>query len=227
MSTGTSSLRQTERRRGVCASACAATLALALAGPSFAASAPAPDNPPTGPRSEASPRIASAPVEGSTLAERATRAAATGASSPTPDAPVTAHTAVKPTADAHPAATKVVVTTPAPTATSTAPVQSQTSPATPASAATSEQRAAAPTPKRRAARPAPSEKRSAAPAPRVAAVPRDGTRLGLPIGTLTLSSVPAGGGQGALLAAAALLLVAAAAGGLVVGVAGRRLARIT
>jgi hypothetical protein len=57
-------------------------------------------------------------------------------------------------------------------------------------------------------------------------VPRDGNRLGLPIGTLTLSSVAADGGRGAMLAAAALLLVAAAAGGLVVGVAGRRLVRI-
>ncbi|HTK22802.1 MAG TPA: hypothetical protein VL264_01075 [Gaiella sp.] len=65
--------------------------------------------------------------------------------------------------------------------------------------------------------------RKPAPAPKVAAVPRDGSRLGLPIGALTLASDR---GQGALLAAAALLLVAAAAGGLVVGIAGRRLVRI-
>jgi hypothetical protein len=68
--------------------------------------------------------------------------------------------------------------------------------------------------------------RKPAPAPKVAAVPRDGSRLGLPIGALTLASVASDRGQGALLAAAALLLVAAAAGGLVVGVAGRRLVRI-
>jgi hypothetical protein len=58
-------------------------------------------------------------------------------------------------------------------------------------------------------------------------VPRDGSRLGLPIGTLTLSSVASDGGRSAMLVAAALLLIAAGAGGLVVGVAGRRLARIT
>jgi hypothetical protein len=57
--------------------------------------------------------------------------------------------------------------------------------------------------------------------------PRDGNRLGLPVGTLTLSAVTGDSNRAALLAAAALLLLAAGAGGLVVGFAGRRLARFT
>jgi hypothetical protein len=58
--------------------------------------------------------------------------------------------------------------------------------------------------------------------------PHDGSRLGLPAGTAAaLAAVAGDSGRTALLAAAALLLVAAAAGGLVVGVAGRRLARMT
>jgi hypothetical protein len=69
------------------------------------------------------------------------------------------------------------------------------------------------------------EKKTAV-ATKVVATPRDGNRLGLPLGALTLSSVASDGGREAMLAAAALLLVAAAAGGLVVGVAGRRLAQI-
>jgi len=78
------------------------------------------------------------------------------------------------------------------------------------------------------ARPAKSAKAKAkaAPAATTVAVPRDGNRFGLPAGTLTLSAVASDGGRSAMLAAAALLLVAAGAGGLVVGVAGRRLARI-
>jgi hypothetical protein len=56
-------------------------------------------------------------------------------------------------------------------------------------------------------------------------VPRDGSRLGLPVGTtLVLSAVGTDAGRTALLAAAALLLVAAGVGGLVVGMVGRRLA---
>jgi hypothetical protein len=55
--------------------------------------------------------------------------------------------------------------------------------------------------------------------------PRDGSRLGLPVGTAALAAVTGDSERAALLAAAALLLVAAAAGGLVVGVVGRRLAR--
>ncbi|HEY7179457.1 MAG TPA: hypothetical protein VH305_09795 [Gaiella sp.] len=78
-----------------------------------------------------------------------------------------------------------------------------------------------------AARPAPHAKPAKATAPaRIAPVPRDGSRLGLPIGTLTLSVVSHESSRNALLAAAALLLLAASAGGLVVGIAGRRLTRI-
>jgi hypothetical protein len=57
-------------------------------------------------------------------------------------------------------------------------------------------------------------------------VPRDGSRLGLPAGTLVLSAVGSDSSRNALLAAAALLLVAASAGGLVVGLVGRRLAGV-
>ena len=110
----------------------------------------------------------------------------------------------------------------APTHSSTAAV----SPATHVPAVSSARPAAAPKPKRHPARPA-SAKKQTSPAPTIVAAPRDASRLGLPIGTLTLSSVTSDGGRSALLAAAALLLLAAGAGGLVVGVAGRRLARIT
>jgi hypothetical protein len=53
--------------------------------------------------------------------------------------------------------------------------------------------------------------------------PHDGTRLGLPVGALTLVARHDGAANGALLAAAALLLAGAGVGGLVVGVVGRRL----
>ena len=104
MSTGTSSLRRTKRRGAALVAACAAALVAALAGPAWAGSVPQPDDPPAGPRSEAAPRIATAPVKAATLEARATRAAGTEASTPTPDAPVTAPTAQarKPQADAAP-----------------------------------------------------------------------------------------------------------------------------
>jgi hypothetical protein len=69
------------------------------------------------------------------------------------------------------------------------------------------------------------EKKTAAPV-KVVSAPRDGSRLGLPAATLVLSAVSGDSARTALLAAAALLLLAASAGGLVVGIVGRRLARI-
>lgn len=62
--------------------------------------------------------------------------------------------------------------------------------------------------------------------PKIVSVPRDGSRLGLPAATVVLSAVAGHSTRTALLAAAALLLLAAAAGGLVVGIVGRRLARV-
>ncbi len=225
MSTGTSSLRQTERRRGVCASACAATLALALAGPSFAASAPAPDNPPTGPRSEASPRIASAP----TAAPPAT--GGTAAATPSPDAPLVAKAPAAP----DPGTAKTPASngrTPSPTHTAAATPAPATARPASSPTGTSGVVASRVRPKPKAGAHASQTVRHKHPTvaaePTRVGRPHDGSRLGLPAGTVAaLAAVAGDSGRTALLAAAALLLGAAAAGGLVVGVAGRRLARIT
>ena len=121
MPTGTASLRKTERRGGVLVAACAAALAAALAGPAWAGPVPTPDDPPAGPRGEASPQIAEAPTKASSPEARTTPAAGTEASTPTPDAPLAAQTThATPKANAHTAAAKTSkVTTPAPTSTAT------------------------------------------------------------------------------------------------------------
>ena len=239
MSTGTSSLRRTKRRGAALVAACAAALVAALAGPAWAGSVPQPDDPPAGPRGLASPQIAEAPTKASSPEARTTPAAGTEASTPTPDAPLAAQTThATPRRCTHgrrqdeqghgagagtgAGPTSTATPQPAPTYGSTTTVRT----ATHAPVADSARRAAPPRPKRHRAQPA-SATKQASPAPAVVAVPRDGNRLGLPIGTLTLSSVASDQGRTAMLAAAALLLAAAGAGGLVVGVAGRRLARIT
>ena len=125
MPTGTSSLRKTKRRGVTLVAACAAALAAALTGPAWAGPVPQPDDPPAGPRGQASPQIAEAPTKASSPEARATRFAGTEASTPTPDAPLAApKTHATPKADAHPAAAKRKVTPrraprPAPTSTAT------------------------------------------------------------------------------------------------------------
>jgi hypothetical protein len=224
MSTRTSSLRRTERRRGVCASACAATLALMLAGPAWAASAPSPDDPPSGPRSEASPRIATAP----TVSPPATGGSAAGA--PSPDAPVVKATRATPAPGTASTSTPSV-RAPSPTqtaATESAPVTARpaASPTGGSGVVTSKPK---PKPKPKAAAHASRAGRhppTATAEPTRVGPPHDGNRLGLPGGTAAaLAAVTGDSGRTALLAAAALLLVAAAAGGFVVGIVGRRLAR--
>jgi hypothetical protein len=58
----------------------------------------------------------------------------------------------------------------------------------------------------------------------VAPKPRDGVRLGLPVGVLAVRD-PDGGPSGVLLVAAALLLAAAAGGSTVLGAAARSATR--
>ncbi len=243
MPTGTSSLRKTKRRGVTLVAACLAALAGALTGPAWAGQVPTPDDPPSGPRSEAAPRIAEAPAKAATLPAQATPAIGAESSTPTPDAPPPARkSSTKPRAEARPTAPKVVAPkpqparTPAPRPTSTpTPQPLPTSTQVPsASSATQAQATGAAAPKKanrarpHPARPAKSArpKKTAAPA-KVVSVPSDGNRLGLPVGTLTLSAVTGDSTRAPLLAAAALLLATAGAGGFVVGFAGRRLARLT
>jgi hypothetical protein len=251
MSTGASSLRRTERRGAMLVAACLAALTAVLAEPAWAGTAPTPDDPPAGPRNEASPRIAEAPAKASTLPAQATPTTGAESSTPTPDAPPSAQkSSTKPRAEVRPTAPEVVApkpqpsSTPAPQPASTPTPQPAraSSPAPGESSARQAPTAGAMQPpatgathrndvrraKRHPARPVGSArpKKTAAP-PRVVSVPRDGNRPGLPVGTLTLSAVAGDSNRAALLAAAALLLVAAGAGGLVVGLAGRRLARVT
>ncbi len=204
MSTGTSSLRRTKRRGAALVAACAAALAAALAGPAWAGSVPTPDDPPAGPRGLASPQIAEAPTKASSPEARATRGRRNrGVDSDARRTPGGADDARDAKggcthgrrqdeqghdagADEHrdPAARADVrlhghrAHREARACRRLCATARDCAEAEAASRATGERNEA-----------------KASPAPAIVAVPRDGNRLGLPIGTLTLSSVASDGGR--------------------------------